>query len=114
MQLISLLYGTGFHIFKPDVPPDHDEYDIKILMKHHRCFGPFPESYEEIADQQRLGVLVWIMQNSPPETLQPFHLTTTQEICEQDKEFVLRAMKLDPRERPSAQQLLKASWFNKS
>ncbi|EGC45657.1 serine/threonine protein kinase [Histoplasma capsulatum var. duboisii H88] len=68
-----------FHIFKPDVPVDHDEYDTKILMKHHRCFGPFPESYEEIADQERLAVLVWIMQNSPPETLRPFHLTTARE-----------------------------------
>lgn len=68
MQLISLLYGEGFHIFKPDVPADHDEYDTEILMKHHRCFGPFPESYEEIADHERLAVLVWIMQNSPPDT----------------------------------------------
>ncbi|EER44659.1 serine/threonine protein kinase [Histoplasma capsulatum H143] len=79
IELISLLYGEGFHIFKPDVPVDHDEYDTKILMKHHRCFGPFPESYEEIADQERLAVLVWIMQNSPPETLRPFHLTTARE-----------------------------------
>ncbi|KAG2024883.1 hypothetical protein GB937_003583 [Aspergillus fischeri] len=42
----------GFHIFKPDVPADHDEYDLGILIKHHGCFGPFPELYEEIADQQ--------------------------------------------------------------
>lgn len=111
MQLISLIYGEGFHIFKPDVPVDHDEYDLKILMKHHRCFGPFPESYEEIADQERLAVLVWIMQNSPPETLRPFHLTTAREICQEDKEFVLRAMKLDPRDRPTAQQLLEDKWF---
>ncbi|KAE8404319.1 kinase-like domain-containing protein [Aspergillus pseudonomiae] len=101
----------GFHIFKPDVPADHDEYDVKILMKHHRCFGPFPESYEQIADQERLAILVWIMQNSPPETLRPFHLTTTLEICPEDKEFVLTAMKLDPRDRPSARQLLDDGWF---
>ncbi|KAL4934760.1 hypothetical protein BDV06DRAFT_208308 [Aspergillus oleicola] len=112
--LLSLLYGSGFHIFKPDVPPDHDEYDVKILLKHHRCFGPFPESYEEIADQQRLAVLTWIMQNSPAETLRPFHLTTTKEICEDDKEFVLRIMKLDPRDRPSARQLLEDQWFRQS
>ncbi|GFF60889.1 hypothetical protein IFM51744_10519 [Aspergillus udagawae] len=111
MQLISLLYGDGFYIFKPDVPADHDGYDLGILMKHHRCFGPFPESYEEIADQQRLAVLVWVMQNSPPETLRPFHLTTTKEICQEDKQFVLRAMKLDPRDRPSAWQLLEDGWL---
>lgn len=110
--LISLLYGSGFHIFKPDVPPDHDEYDVKILLKHHRCFGPFPESYEQIADQQRLAVLAWVMQNSPPETLRPFHLTTTEEICQDDKNIVLRIMRLDPRDRPSARQLLEDQWFN--
>lgn len=111
LQLISLLYGDGFHIFKPDVPADHDEYDVKILMKHHRCFGPFPESYE-IADQERLAVLVWIMQESPPETLRPFRLTTTREICQEDKEFVLKIMKLDPRDRPTARQLLDDEWFH--
>ncbi|EAW13304.1 putative serine/threonine protein kinase [Aspergillus clavatus NRRL 1] len=105
---------NGFHIFKPDVPADHDAYDVMILMKHHRCFGPFLESYEQIADRQRPAVLIWIMQNSPPETLRPFHLTSTQEICQEDKEFVLRAMKLDPRDRPSARQLLEDEWFHHS
>uniref|UniRef100_A0A093W1V4 Serine/threonine-protein kinase PLK3 n=1 Tax=Talaromyces marneffei PM1 TaxID=1077442 RepID=A0A093W1V4_TALMA len=112
-MLISLLYGHGFHIFKPDVPVDHHEYDVKILMKQHRCFGPFPESFEQIADQERLAVLIWVMQNSPPETLKPFHLTSTKEICQEDKEFVLRIMKLDPRDRPSARQLLKDDWFRR-
>ncbi|KAL4820711.1 kinase-like domain-containing protein [Aspergillus spinulosporus] len=113
-QLISLLYGAGFHIFKPDVPPDHDEYDVKILLNHHRCFGPFPETYEQIADQQRFAVLTWVMQNSPPETLRPFHLTTSKEIHQNDKEFVLRIMRLDPRDRPSARQLLEDQWFHQS
>ncbi|PKX91950.1 putative serine/threonine protein kinase [Aspergillus novofumigatus IBT 16806] len=109
-MLISLSMGDGFYIFKPDVPADHDEDDLRILMKSHRCFGPFSESYEEFADQQRLAVLVWVMQNSPPETLRPFHLTTSQEIYQEDK--VLRAMKLDPRDRPSARQLLEDGWLH--
>lgn len=93
LQLISLMYGEGFHIFKPDVSVDHDEYEVKILMRHHSCFGPFPESYEQIADQERLAVLVWIMQNTPPESMRPFHLTTAREICKEDKEFVLKVIK---------------------
>jgi serine/threonine protein kinase len=80
-------------------------------MKHHRCFGPFPDSYKDIADQGRLAALVWIMQNSPPETMKPFHLTTAREISQEDKEFVLKAMKLDPRDRPTAQELLEDKWF---
>ncbi|OGM48357.1 hypothetical protein ABOM_003420 [Aspergillus bombycis] len=109
--LISLIYGEGFHIFKPDVSADDDEYELKILMKHHRCFGPFPASYEEIADGDRIAVLIWIMQNSPPETLRPFRLTSAREICHGDKEFVLKIMKLDPRDRPTARALLEDDWF---
>lgn len=52
------------------------------------------------------------MQNSPAETLKPFHLTTTDEICQEDKEFVVRAMKLDPRDRPTAKELLEDKWFD--
>ncbi|PWY93227.1 kinase-like protein [Aspergillus sclerotioniger CBS 115572] len=109
--LISLLYGDGFHIFKPDVPVDHDEYDIKILRKHHACFGPYPTSYQEIADQERLAALGWIMQSTPPGALKPFHLTTSREICQEDKEFVLEIMKLDPRDRPTADALMRDTWF---
>ncbi|KAJ5198338.1 kinase-like protein [Penicillium cinerascens] len=109
--LTSLLYGEGFHVFKPDVPVDHEDYDLKILMKHHRCFGPFPASYDEIANQQRRAVLIWVTQNCPPDTMRPFHLTTAQEIRNEDKGFVLKVMKLDPRDRPSAQELLEDSWF---
>lgn len=106
------MYGEGFHIFKPDVSPDDDEYELKILVKHHRCFGPFPTSYDEIADQDQIAALVWIMQNSPPETLRPFRFTTAREIRQEDKEFVLRIMKLDPRDRPTAKALLEDDWFN--
>ncbi|KAL3484236.1 kinase-like domain-containing protein [Aspergillus germanicus] len=90
-MLISLLYGEGFHIFKPNVPPDHGDYDTDILLEHHRCFEPFPKSYAEIADETRLAVL----------------------ISREDKKFVLRSMNLDPRNRPSARQLLEDEWFRR-
>lgn len=61
IQLISLLYGEGFYIFKPDVPVDHEDYDLKILMKHHQCFGPFPTSCDEIATPERQAFLLWVM-----------------------------------------------------
>ncbi|CEJ62476.1 Putative Serine/threonine protein kinase [Penicillium brasilianum] len=109
--LISLLYGEGFHIFKPDVPADHEGDNLKILMKHHQSFGPFPASYDEIANQERRAVLAWVMQNWLPNTMRPFHLTTSREICNEDKEFVLKVMRLDPRDRPSTQELLEDSWF---
>ena len=54
--------------------------------------------------------MAWVMNNSPAET--PFYLTTPREICVEDKEFVLEAMKFDPRDRPSTQGLLGDKWFN--
>lgn len=57
MQLINLMYKKEFHIFKFDVFVNHDEYDIKIFMKHHRCFESFFVLYEKIANQERLAVL---------------------------------------------------------
>lgn len=93
------------------MPIDSDEYELQILTKHYQIFGPFPDSYEEIADKQRLRILVYITQSTPPETLRPFHLTTAKEICEEDKRFVLGIMKLDPRDRPTAEEPLGDEWF---
>lgn len=44
----------------------------------------------------------------------PFHLTAAREICEDDKEFMRKVMKLDPRDRPTAQELLEDKWFQRS
>ncbi|PLB51615.1 kinase-like protein [Aspergillus steynii IBT 23096] len=102
---------VSFHIFKPDVPASDDSYDLEILMKQHRCFGPFPASYADIASRDRLAVLTWVMQNSPAETLKPFHLTTENEIAAEDREFICKIMKLDPRERMTAEGLLGDAWL---
>ncbi|EZF98638.1 serine/threonine protein kinase [Trichophyton rubrum MR1459] len=111
---ICFLYREGFHIFKPDVPVGHDDYELKIIVNHYRCFGPFPVSYEEIANEQKVAILIWIMKNTPAHALKPLHLTILREICQEDKQFVLRIMKLDPRDRPTAHQLLEDEWFHQS
>ena len=46
--------------------------------------------------------------------MRPFHLTTAREICEADKTFVLKMMKLDPRDRLTAQELLEDKWFHEN
>lgn len=43
--------------------------------------------------------------------MRPFNFTTTREICEEDNEFVLKIMKLDPRDWPTAQELLEDKRF---
>lgn len=77
-------------------------YDAKIVELQHKWFGPFPPSYRDIAsDQQELAILT-IMAEVPLEKMKPFHYLKEREICAEDKAFVLKIMKLDPRDRPTA------------
>ncbi|KAJ8106697.1 hypothetical protein OPT61_g9367 [Boeremia exigua] len=109
--LISLLWGENWHIFKPDVPADREHYGLKILMKHHQYFGPFPLSYKEIADEDSCTILAYAMNGVPRELMKPFALITDKEVTKKDKAFILKLMKLDPRDRPTAKDLLQDEWF---
>jgi hypothetical protein len=80
-------------------------------MKHHQYFGPFPLSYREIADEDILTILAHVMNGVPHEMLKPFQFITEREIAKEDKVFVLKIMKLDPRDRPTAKELLQDEWF---
>jgi serine/threonine protein kinase len=51
------------------------------------------------------------MDQTPSEALSPFSWTSPGEVSDADKAFILRIMKLDPRDRPMAQELLEDEWF---
>lgn len=80
-------------------------------MKQHQFFGPFPLSYKDIADDETLAILTYVMDGVPPEKMKPFRLITEREISKEDKAFILKIMKLDPRDRPTAKELLQDEWF---
>lgn len=86
-------------------------YDTEIVVHQHQWFGPFPISYKEIADEDTQEAIVGIMSAVPPEKLKPFQYLKEREICNADKAFVLKIMKLDPRERPCVRELLQDEWF---
>ena len=46
-----------------------------------------------------------------PEKMKPFQYLSEREICNADKAFVLKIMKLDPRDRPTVKELLQDEWF---
>ncbi|KAB8215584.1 hypothetical protein BDV33DRAFT_195103 [Aspergillus novoparasiticus] len=96
IQLITLLYGDNFFLFKPDVPTDHDEYGLKILQRQCQFFGPFPLTYREICPQETLNILAYIMKSIPPGKKKPFLRISEQEIS---------------KDRPSAAELLQDEWF---
>ncbi|KAF2453005.1 hypothetical protein BDY21DRAFT_388268 [Lineolata rhizophorae] len=68
----------------------------------------------DIADEEALAILTHVMNGVPDDMLKPFRNITEREIAE-DKAFVLRmmklVMKLDPRDRPTAKELLQDEWF---
>ena len=80
-------------------------------MRQHQWFGPFPISYREIADEDTQEAIIGIMSAVPREKLKPFQFLGEREICNEDKSFILKIMKLDPRDRPVAKEVLRDEWF---
>ncbi len=110
VKLISLIWGENWHIFQPhDIDPTDSIYSIEVLRRQDRFFGPFPLSYTSLADDDRLKTLT-IMTKSVEER-RPFEMASSQEIAKEDRKFISKLMKLDPRNRPSAKALLQDSWL---
>lgn len=110
--ILSLVFGGGYHLFNPqieNVGPESDSYEFTVLKRVHRFFGPFPESYQDFKDEDTMTIVNFINAQGPPQ--KPFHRVGSREVPPADMEFLLKIMKLDPRERPSAEALLADAWF---
>ncbi|RMZ78548.1 hypothetical protein DV737_g3824, partial [Chaetothyriales sp. CBS 132003] len=90
--VLTLLYGGGFHLFNPA------NEGIKVRPRR------------QMADENASNVVEFIHSMGPP--TKPFYLVTGREIPPADRDFVLKIMKLDPRDRPTAEQLLEDEWFD--
>jgi serine/threonine protein kinase len=78
----------------------------------HVFFGPFPLSYTGIARPETLGLLTEVMNGVPKR--KPFQMLQDKDLTKADKEFLLKVMKLDPRSRPTAAQLLEDKWLSQA
>jgi uncharacterized protein (DUF2461 family) len=105
------LFGGGFHVFQPTIPFRDPDYSFHVLLKHHRIFGPWPASYNEIADSERIQVLNYIDEISLRKTLRSFEYIEDVELVKEDRFFFLKFMKLAPRDMSSAWELLEDEWF---
>lgn len=81
-------------------------------MKHLQFFGPFRESYAEIADEDAVKIVAYAMETFPEDQVKPFRYIRESEICREDNDFLFQIMKLDPRDRPTAKDLLADKWFD--
>ncbi|KAL8735722.1 MAG: hypothetical protein Q9181_002705, partial [Wetmoreana brouardii] len=90
-----------------NVPFDDEHYGFWVLVEQVRRFGSFNDSFEEIADAERLaictGAIVYIQEN---QKWLPFSISEDGELARPDKDFIAKMMKLDPRDRPTARELL--------
>jgi hypothetical protein len=73
--------------------------------------GPQTNAYKEITDDETLAILTHVMHGVPREKMKPFEHITEREISKEDKTFILKIMKLNPRDRPTARGLLEDVWF---
>lgn len=112
MQVISLIYGGDFNIFRPKgLKSGDEEYEFRILEKQFQYFGPFPAKWSELIwnDEESFAVLMHLMEQIKEMT--PFQNVVEREVCKADKEFIRKLMKMDPRDRPTAEELLADQWF---
>lgn len=82
---------------------------IEIMRRIDKYFGPFPLSYLSLADDDGLEALTVITESVTKRT--PFEMASSQEISKEDRAFICKLMKLDPRDRPSAKVLLQDPWL---
>ncbi|KAK0655469.1 kinase-like domain-containing protein [Cercophora newfieldiana] len=111
--MLSLVFGGGYHLFNPKiekVEPGSDEYEFTVLKRMHRFFGPYPQSYQDFQDEDTMTIINFINAQGPP--AKPFHRVGPREVPPADMEFLLKIMKLDPRDRPTAEELLADVWFH--
>lgn len=119
-KLITLIYGAGFDIFTPrEVRFGDEAYEINILMQQFKYFGPFRPKFAELfegggAEEELIAVIQYVFDNVPVSERRPFSQVRACEVSREDREFVCKIMKLDPRDRPTAKELLQDKWFEGS
>lgn len=107
-----------YHLFKPSpklkVDPEDAEYPIQVFLRQIQFFGPIPAKMKELADDQRLAIIKEVedyIEVEEAKLAKPFSQVADPELKEGDKEFILKVMQLDPRDRPTAKELLGDKWF---
>ena len=111
---MSLIWGRGFHIFKPaDISAGDAEFPVHVLVQQARYFGPFPLCYKTYLDEEQERILAAIHIYIEERGIRkPFSQVGDKEITTEDKVLLCDIMQLDPRDRPTAKALLEHDWFD--
>jgi serine/threonine protein kinase len=90
--------------------PANELFALAILILQNKYFGPFPEAFFRLLDNEGAAVLRYALDQSGEET-QLFSKADSGTIDPKDKEFICYLMRPDPRDRPSAIEALKHPWL---
>jgi len=56
-------------------------------------------------------IIQYLFEKIPQSEMKPFIQVSNREVPRKDREFICKMMKMDPRERPTAKELLQDDWF---
>ncbi|KAH7348527.1 kinase-like domain-containing protein [Rhexocercosporidium sp. MPI-PUGE-AT-0058] len=92
-----------------DAGPDDESYPNHVQVKQIGFFGPFPLSYFDFLPKEDerwecIGDATQYIINH--QKWKPFAKAEDNELAEEDRMFICKIMKLDPRDRPTAKELL--------
>ncbi|KAL9022366.1 MAG: hypothetical protein Q9185_000481 [Variospora sp. 1 TL-2023] len=110
-----IMWGlTGARFFSPLGVDEKDElYDCMILTLQCAYFGPFPDRYIELSDditKEHLDGIEGIVTQRGGR--RKYRNTLNTRIGKEAVNFLDTLMKLDPRDRPSPQELLQEQWLS--
>ncbi|GAB1312328.1 hypothetical protein MFIFM68171_02538 [Madurella fahalii] len=102
---------TGRYVFLPrNAPPPRDpQLSLAVLQIQNDFYGPISrQALQGLADDSILPLLQQFEEN-----YQPFPLSSASALINQeDLDFFGHNMKIDPRQRPTANEILGHPWFN--
>ena len=101
------------HFFDPPKIEESDEtYLAHVIIRQFGFFGPCPEKYAEVASSvmPQVGAIQHAINNSGGHKV--YRNSIARRINEKDLEFLSSFMKIDPRDRPLAIELLQNSWYD--
>lgn len=94
---------------------DHEDFDWLILVNMFKWFGPIPAKYQELIgdneDSDSDKIIQALFNTVPKDDRGSFNRASLNEIRIQDRDLILKIMKMDPRDRPTAEELLQDPWF---
>lgn len=92
------------------VEPNDERFPFLVLMLQNKYFGPFPEKFFQLLDDEGAEVLRYVS-NEGGGDRDLFSKAGPDKINPEDKDFICFLMRPDPRDRPSSSEALTHPWL---